>query len=152
MDMALAYSPNPEQLQLDPHSAWDLAHKMGTGIIVDVRLPEEREWFPQVPEAIPLPLEYLQEFAGLDENPLDSGAGVLEPQERRMLLSLLMHHASSGSTLLCVCSRGDRSLAAALLLRALGYSRAYAISGGLRTWKETGLPLLDPSEAYDAAH
>lgn len=145
MDTALAHSFNPEQLHLDPTRAWELQNA-GAGVIVDVRLPEEREWFAQIPGAITLPLDCLQHLAGFGEHPLDSGGERLEPQERRTLLSMLMHHASAGNALLLFCARGDRSLEAAQILRDLGYLRAYCVAGGLHTWEQRGLPLIRPGD------
>jgi rhodanese-related sulfurtransferase len=39
------------------------------------------------------------------------------------------------------CDRGNRSRAAATALSKLGFSEVYTLRGGLRAWKEVGLPL-----------
>ena len=39
------------------------------------------------------------------------------------------------------CDRGNRSRAAASALSKLGFTEVYTLRGGLRSWKEVGLPL-----------
>jgi len=39
------------------------------------------------------------------------------------------------------CERGNRSHAAATVLSKLGFTEVYTLRGGLRSWKEVGLPL-----------
>ena len=42
---------------------------------------------------------------------------------------------------LLMCQSGARSGRAAATLRKLGYERALAVNGGLRAWREAGLPV-----------
>ncbi|MBE0589588.1 MAG: rhodanese-like domain-containing protein, partial [Hydrogenophaga sp.] len=46
-----------------------------------------------------------------------------------------LHHARD-HLLLCVCNSGRRSLAAASLLRSLGYPKALSVAGGFQAWKK----------------
>ncbi len=43
--------------------------------------------------------------------------------------------------LLLMCQSGMRAGRAATTLRKLGYTRATAVAGGLRAWREAGLPV-----------
>jgi rhodanese-related sulfurtransferase len=38
--------------------------------------------------------------------------------------------------LLCICNSGRRSVAAASLLRSLGYPKALSVAGGFQAWKK----------------
>jgi rhodanese-related sulfurtransferase len=42
---------------------------------------------------------------------------------------------------LCICGGGSRSALAADNLQKMGYTNVKSVSGGLRAWKEAGLPL-----------
>lgn len=48
--------------------------------------------------------------------------------------------------ILLYCARGDRSALAALTLERMGYRRVASIEGGLHAWRESGLPVVIPSE------
>jgi rhodanese-related sulfurtransferase len=39
------------------------------------------------------------------------------------------------------CERGNRSRSAASALSKLGFAEVYSLRGGLRAWKESGLPV-----------
>lgn len=132
-------------VQLDPAQAWEWVQD-GQAVIVDVRCAEERQWFPQVPGAVAIPLHCLKQLFGLDEGTSELSGDSLGPMERRALTARLLRHASAGDALLCFCARGDRSLEAAHLLRELGYERSYAIEGGMHGWEQAGLPLLRPMD------
>jgi rhodanese-related sulfurtransferase len=45
------------------------------------------------------------------------------------------------TSILCYCGGGSRSLLAADNLKKMGYTNVASIAGGLRAWKEAGLPL-----------
>lgn len=143
MDGSTAGRFAAEIVEVDPRSAWDFALALRAGVIVDVRFPEEREWFAQVPGALALPLSRLQHLAGFAADPPDD-TGHADATDQRALLSLLIGHAHDGKTLLCLCAHGNRSLAAARLLRELGFANAFSIAGGIQAWEEAGLPLLQP--------
>ncbi|MEO8976676.1 MAG: rhodanese-like domain-containing protein [Casimicrobiaceae bacterium] len=44
--------------------------------------------------------------------------------------------------LIAYCDRGQRSSSAAATLSALGFKEMYQLSGGIRAWKDAGLPLV----------
>ncbi len=43
--------------------------------------------------------------------------------------------------IMCYCGGGSRSLLAADNLKKMGYRNVSSVAGGLRAWKEAGLPL-----------
>ena len=47
----------------------------------------------------------------------------------------------ASTPILCYCGGGSRSLLAADNLKKMGYTNVASIAGGLRAWKEAGLPL-----------
>ena len=40
-----------------------------------------------------------------------------------------------------MCSRGQRSAAACVMLKKEGFAKAYNLAGGIQAWKKAGLPL-----------
>lgn len=46
-----------------------------------------------------------------------------------------LHHGRD-HLLLCICNSGRRSLAAASLLRKMGYDKALSVAGGFQAWKK----------------
>jgi rhodanese-related sulfurtransferase len=46
-----------------------------------------------------------------------------------------LHHTRD-HLLLCICNSGRRSVAAASLLRSLGYPKALSVAGGFQVWKK----------------
>ncbi|MEO8975806.1 MAG: rhodanese-like domain-containing protein [Casimicrobiaceae bacterium] len=44
--------------------------------------------------------------------------------------------------LIAYCDRGQRSRGAAATLSGLGFKEMYQLSGGIRAWKDAGLPLV----------
>ncbi len=45
------------------------------------------------------------------------------------------------------CGGGFRSALAAENLQKMGYRRVFSMAGGIRTWREQGLPEVEPSES-----
>jgi rhodanese-related sulfurtransferase len=43
--------------------------------------------------------------------------------------------------IICYCGGGSRSLLAADNLKKMGYTNVASVAGGLRAWKEAGLPM-----------
>jgi molybdopterin/thiamine biosynthesis adenylyltransferase/rhodanese-related sulfurtransferase len=96
-------------------------------LLIDVRETDERE-------------------AGSPQGAVGVSRGLLE-------LRIAELAPSPERTLLLVCGSGTRSLFAAEALRALGYSDARSVRGGVQRWREAGLPMnaagsggLGPSE------
>lgn len=87
----------------------DLAEKVKAGgaVIIDVREPGEFAG-GRVPGAINIPLGQLRERAGK-----------LDPQAETLL----------------ICASGSRSATAARQLKALGFTEAYSVKGGMGMWR-----------------
>jgi rhodanese-related sulfurtransferase len=47
----------------------------------------------------------------------------------------------ASTPILCYCGGGSRSLLAADNLKKMGYTNVASVAGGLRAWKEAGLPM-----------
>ena len=82
----------------------------------------------------------------IDVRDLDEYAVGHVPESRNIPLSHLAERASElnerkDSPLILVCQTGVRTGAASKQLTALGFSRVYALEGGLNAWRTAGLPL-----------
>jgi rhodanese-related sulfurtransferase len=99
---------------IHPKDAAELLAAPGVDI-VDVR--DEQEWSAgHLPGARVIPLETLR----------------ADPEK------LLARDA----TIVFVCAKGVRSLAAAKLAERLGYAHVYSLEGGTKEWARAGLPLI----------
>lgn len=114
-------------LEVPPKTAFLLAS--AGGIIVDVRLEEERDLFGVVPGSLHIRLDVLQQVR--DRSILMNAHGLSEER----------------GPLLCLCARGNRSQTAARLLRGFGYRDAFSIAGGIYLWEEDGLPICNAPES-----
>lgn len=112
-----------------------LAHKEAT--LIDVRFPEEIEIFGPLPGAHHLPLSCLQRYCGFAPDPHCEEFSVrdLSVGERSTLTKALVTYARRHHKLICLCRSGNRSLAAARILRELGYDDAYSLTGGVLVWE-----------------
>lgn len=139
-------SPAFSTIEIPPVAAYDLL-RSGDGVIVDVRLMEEMEFFGEVEGAISLPLGVIQSIAGAEVDPayVQEIANLFGENKAR-LLAMLVQHAFRNTTLLCLCRSGNRSLTATRILRACGYHHAYSIAGGIVAWEESGLPLIQAED------
>lgn len=114
----------------------------GLGQLIDVRFPEEIELWGPLAQAESLPLSCLQRFCGFSPEPHceEFSARDLTPAERMQITQALIRHTDQRKTLLCICRSGNRSLAAAQLLRELGCARAYSVIGGVEAWAAVSSP------------
>jgi hydroxyacylglutathione hydrolase len=101
---------------IDQISVADLDRRLvaGPALVVDVRAQDE--WVAgHIPQAINVPLGHLGESLGLlaDQRPV-----------------------------YVQCESGARSSIAASLLRSLGLSEVYNVSGGIAAWRGAGLPVV----------
>lgn len=112
--------------------------QMGCGLLIDVRFPEEIEIFGPIEDAHQLPLSFLQRFCGYTPDPHCEEFSVrdLAGEERKRLTGALVGYARQHTHLICVCRSGNRSVAAARLLRELDYKEAFSLVGGVNAWSE----------------
>ena len=84
----------------------------GTILLVDVREPHETD-FERYPEAIYMPMSEFEASA------------LPDPQGKRVVFA---------------CSAGKRSVSATLMAQHAGLPYTAHLAGGMRAWKEAGLP------------
>ena len=92
----------------------DVAHGIAEGriLLVDVREPNETE-VERYPEAVYLPMSAFDP------------AAIPDPQGRQVVFA---------------CRSGNRSVTASLLAQAAGLPYSAHLAGGLKAWKDVGLP------------
>ncbi len=113
---------------------------LGLATMIDIRQSFEIEMKGAIPEAVHVPLFEVKLMLGheLSEDEQDIlDAGQPKDIDARMFFTTInrLHHAHE-HLLLCVCNSGRRSLAAAALLRSLGYPKALSVAGGFQAWKK----------------
>ena len=91
-------------------------------LLVDLREAEERREHGTIPGAIHAPRGMIEFYA----DPTSAYYRIEFDPDRRTIL---------------FCSSGSRSALAASALASLGYSRVAHLHGGLRAWREAGLPV-----------
>ena len=91
-------------------------------LLVDLREAEERREHGTIPGAIHAPRGMIEFYA----DPTSAYYRTEFDPDRRTIL---------------FCSSGSRSALAASALASLGYSRVAHLHGGLRAWREAGLPV-----------
>jgi rhodanese-related sulfurtransferase len=69
------------------------------------------------------------------------------PGARNIVLETLREdpetYLTRGSTIVFVCKKGVRSLAAAKLAERFGYDPVYNLDGGVTEWSRVGMPLVE---------
>ncbi len=129
----------PAGLEISLPTALELCH-LGLATMIDIRQTFEIEMKGAIPEAVHIPLFEVKLMLGheLSEDEQDIlDAGQPKDIDARMFFTMInrLHHARE-HLLLCVCNSGRRSLAAAALLRSLGYPKALSVAGGFQAWKK----------------
>lgn len=134
------YSVHP--IEISPAEAWEKVQSRHA-IIIDVRFEEELEAMGFPPGSVHLPLSFLQRFCGDEPEPCCPVFSLrdLRREERSYITSMLLKYAHERTSLLCICMHGNRSLAAAHVLRNLGYPLSSSISGGMSDWILSDLPV-----------
>ncbi len=99
-------------------------------LVVDTRTPSDRQRFGTIDGAVHLPRTVL-------EWRVDPTNGYLHPAitgfEQRLVV---------------VCNHGYSSSVAAASLQRLGYSQATDLAGGMRAWRDAGLPVVPPDHTF----
>jgi len=114
--------------------------RLGLATMIDIRQSFEIEMKGAIPDTVHIPLFEVKVMLGHtlseeEQEILDAG----EPKDIDAISFFTMinqlHHARD-HLLLCICNSGRRSLAAASLLRSLGYPKALSVAGGFQAWKK----------------
>ncbi|MBW8470308.1 MAG: rhodanese-like domain-containing protein [Thiobacillus sp.] len=128
--------------------------RLGLASMIDIRQTFEIEMKGAIPDSVHIPLFEVKRMLGhtLTEDEQDIlDAGKPKDMDAMSFFSMInqLHHARD-HLLLCVCNSGRRSLAAASLLRSLGYPKALSVAGGFQAWKklnDVALKTAPPSNA-----
>ena len=99
--------------EISPQKAHEMVSS-GAGILIDVRDQDEREEI-HIPSAMHL------------------GRGTLE-------LEIEERVPDPNAVIICHCGGGGRSALAAESLQKMGYKNVRSMAGGLKAWKDAGLP------------
>ena len=114
--------------------------ELGLATMIDIRQSFELEMTGSIPDTVHIPMFEVKLMLGHtltedEQDILDAG----QPKDIDAMTFFTMinqlHHARD-HVLLCICNSGRRSLAAASLLRSLGYPKALSVAGGFQAWKK----------------
>ncbi len=138
MDAAPPAEP-PPGLEVSLPTALELC-ALGLATMIDIRQTFEIELKGAIPGTVHVPLFEVKRLLGhaLSEDEQDIlDAGKPKDIDVQTFFTTInrLHHAHD-HLLLCVCNSGRRSLAAAELLRSLGYPKALSVAGGFQAWKK----------------
>ena len=139
MDSAAPEEAVPPGLEISLGSALELC-RLGLATMIDIRQSFEIEMKGAIPDTVHVPLFEVKLMLGhaLTEDEQDIlDAGQPKDMDVQSFFTTInrLHHAHD-HLLLCVCNSGRRSLAAAALLRSLGYLKALSVAGGFQAWKK----------------
>jgi rhodanese-related sulfurtransferase len=111
-----------ENIMVTPITATELADLMGRDGVVLIDVRDHAEWESgHLAGSRCIPLETLRE----------------DPDR----------HLTHGTTIVFVCKKGVRSIAAAKLADRFGYEKVYNLEGGTLEWSRVGYPLDAPERA-----
>ena len=114
--------------------------RLGLGTLIDIRQTFEIEMKGAIPNTVHIPLFEVKRMLGHaltedEQDILDAG----KPKDMDVMSFFTMinqlHHGRD-HLLLCICNSGRRSLAAAAMLRKMGYDKALSVAGGFQAWKK----------------
>jgi rhodanese-related sulfurtransferase len=133
-------SDNPTPgLEISLASALELC-RLGLATLIDIRQSFEIELKGAIPDTVHVPMCEVKLMLGhtLSEDEQDIlDAGQPKDIDAQTFFSTMnqLHHGRD-HLLLCICNSGRRSLAAASMLRSLGYPKALSVAGGFQAWKK----------------
>ena len=143
------FSPDERaKLEITLPTAQELC-RLGLATMIDIRQSFEIEMKGAMPDTVHIPLFEVKRMLGhaLSEDEQDIlDAGKPKEIDVRGFFTMInrLHHAHD-HLLLCICNSGRRSLAAAALLRSLGYPKALSVAGGFQAWKRMQAPAAAPA-------
>ena len=141
----------PEQLEISLGAAQELC-RLGLATMIDIRQSFEIELKGAIPDTVHIPLFEVKRMLGHvlsedEQDILDAG----KPKEIDAMTFFTMinqlHHGRD-HLLLCICNSGRRSLAAADMLRSLGYPKALSVAGGFLAWKKQQADLAAAAKKF----
>lgn len=140
--MTTSATPAPADaigIELSLPSSLELC-RLGLATMIDIRQGFEIELKGPIPGTVHIPLFEVKRLLGhvLTEDEQDTlDAGQPSDIDVRDFFTMInqLHHVRD-HILLCVCNSGRRSIAAAQMLRSLGYPKALSVAGGFQAWKK----------------
>lgn len=158
MNTEQTFSPAERaKLEISLPAALELC-ELGLASMIDIRQSFEIEMKGAIPNTVHIPMFEVKRMLGdvLTEDEQDIlDAGKPKEIDAKSFFTMInqLHHARD-NLLLCVCNSGRRSLAAASLLRSLGYPKALSVAGGFVAWKKlqagANVPAVAPTNASAA--
>jgi rhodanese-related sulfurtransferase len=143
MNNVEAFSPDERaQLEISLPTSLELC-RLGLATMIDIRQSFEIDMKGAIPDTVHTPMFEVKLMLGdsLTEDEQDIlDAGQPRDIDAKTFFTMInrLHHARD-HLLLCVCYSGRRSLAAASLLRSLGWPKALSVAGGFVAWKKMRL-------------
>lgn len=136
-------SPNAASLEISLPTALELC-RLGLATLIDIRQTFEIELKGAIPDTVHVPLFEVkvllgQQLSDDEQDILDAG----KPKDmdvQSFFTTINRLHHTRDNLLLCICNSGRRSLAAAEMLRSLGYPKALSVAGGFLAWKKLQTP------------
>jgi rhodanese-related sulfurtransferase len=154
MDAQIQPTADPNALlEVSLPTALELC-RLGLATMIDIRQSFEIEMKGAIPDTVHIPLFEVKVMLGdsLTEDEQDVlDAGTPKEIDARSFFKMInrLHHGRD-HLLLCICNSGRRSLAAASLLRELGYPKALSVAGGFQAWKKLHAAAETPRPAAPA--
>ena len=136
-------SPRPPGLEISLPTALELCG-LGLATMIDIRQSFEIELKGAIPDTVHVPIFEVKQMLGHalteDEQELLDADEPKDIDAQTFFTMINRLHHGHDHLLLCICNSGRRSLAAATLLRSLGYPKALSVAGGFQAWKKLHAP------------
>jgi rhodanese-related sulfurtransferase len=114
--------------------------RLGLGTMIDIRQSFEIEMKGAIPDTVHIPMFEVKVMLGdtlTDDEQDILDAGQPKDIDAKTFFTMINRlHNARDHVLLCICNSGRRSVAAAALLRSLGYPKALSVEGGFQAWKK----------------
>ena len=115
--------------------------RLGLGTMIDIRQSFEIDMKGAIPDTVHIPMFELKVMIGdtlTDDEQDILDAGQPKDIDAKTFFTMINRlHNTRDHVLLCICNSGRRSMAAASLLRSLGYPKALSVAGGFQAWKKS---------------
>jgi rhodanese-related sulfurtransferase len=143
-----------ELLEISVSTALEL-QRLKLAALIDIRQKFELEIQGEIPGASFLPLFHFKKILGhtltqMEQDALDEDVPEMRDIQHFLAMINNMHH-SKELILVCVCNSGNRSLAAARLLRLLGYQNSFSMTGGFLALEELREKDAQPDDQCESA-
>jgi rhodanese-related sulfurtransferase len=144
--MDAEHSPSAQErqgLEISLSSSLELC-QLGLATMIDIRQSFEIEMKGAIPDTVHIPMFEVKRMLGHalteDEQEILDAGKPRDIDAKTFFTMINRLHHSRDHLLLCICNSGRRSVAAASLLRSLGYPKALSVAGGFQAWKKLQTP------------